>query len=213
MGNVDRLFVWVRSKPLFYRVTLFTRIMLAAGFIPTGMVKLLGQRFTLLPVGTPIGAFFEAMYQTGLFWHFIGASQVVAGLLLLLPPVAHLGALLFLPIIGCIVVITIALSFGNTVIVVTVMLLAVLYLLLWDYDRFKSVLTMRPLEVPPGIKGYRLDNWERAGFAVFAAALLTFFLFTRGFAPASVASVAVVVGVVAGLVTLVRFVVVVRRGV
>ena len=79
IANVDRLFVWVRSKPLFYRVTLFTRIMLAAGFIPTGMVKLLGQRFTLLPVSTPIGAFFEAMYQTDLFWRFIGASQVVAG--------------------------------------------------------------------------------------------------------------------------------------
>lgn len=211
MADADKLFVWVRSKPLLYRVTIFTRIMLAAGFIPTGMVKLLGQRFTLMPVSTPIGAFFEAMYQTGLFWRFIGATQVFAGLLLLVPAVAHLGALLFLPIVGCITVITIALSFGNTVIVVSAMLAAVLYLLLWDYDRIRSILTTIPPEIPRRIPDFRLDKWERAGFAVFAGALLTFFLFTRSFVPAWVADAAVVVGVVAGLVTLVRFVVVSRQ--
>lgn len=108
--SADRLFLWVRSKALFYRLTLFTRIMLAAGFIPTGMVKLLGQRFTTMPPTTPIGAFFEAMYQTGLFWRFIGAVQVVAGVLLLVPRVAHLGALMFLPVIVSIVVITVALE-------------------------------------------------------------------------------------------------------
>jgi len=211
IATVDRLFVWVRSKPLLYRVTLFTRIMLAAGFIPTGLVKLLGQRFTLISVNTPAGAFFEAMYETGLFWRFIGAAQVFAGLLLLVPAVAHLGALLFLPIVGCITVITIALSFGNTVVVVSGMLAAVLYLLLWDYDRVRSTLTTRPLAMPQTTPEYRLDKWERAGFAVFAGALLTFFLFTRSFVPAWVSGPAVVVGVVAGLVALVRFVVVSRH--
>ena len=209
--NLDTLFVWVRSKPILYRVTLFTRIMLAAGFIPTGMVKLLGQRFTVMSVSTPVGAFFEAMYQTGLFWRFIGAAQVFAGLLLLVPAVAHLGALLFLPIVGCITVITIALSFGNTVIVVSAMLAAVLYLLLWDYDRIRSILPTIPLAMAPRTPSFRLDKWERAGFALFASALLAFFLFTRSFVPAWVSGPAVVVGVVAGLVTLVRFVVVSRH--
>jgi hypothetical protein len=110
---VDRAFLAVRRRAFFYRLALFTRILLAAAFIPTGMIKLLGQRFTLMPVETPIGAFFEAMYQTGLFWRFIGAAQVAAGLLLLFPPAAHLGAAMFVPIIVSIFVITVALGFGG----------------------------------------------------------------------------------------------------
>ena len=37
---LDEFFRRVRSKDLLLRFTLFTRILLAAGFIPTGMVKL-----------------------------------------------------------------------------------------------------------------------------------------------------------------------------
>ena len=54
--TLDSLSVRIRSIPFFWRLTLLTRILLAAGFIPTGMVKLLGQRFTLIPDDTPIGA-------------------------------------------------------------------------------------------------------------------------------------------------------------
>ncbi len=195
----------MRSKALFYRLTLFTRIMLAAGFIPTGMVKLLGQRFTTMPPTTPIGAFFEAMYQTGLFWRFIGAVQVVAGVLLLVPRVAHLGALMFLPVIVSIVVITVALDFGLTKVVTASMLGAVLYLCLWDYDRLRGLVTPRPLKMPHGLPVLRLDAWERVGFGVWAVAMLTFFAYTRGFLPASIARLAVPLGVVAGVAVLLRF--------
>lgn len=143
---IDELFVRIRSTGFFLRFTLFTRILLAAGFIPTGMVKLLGERFTTLPDTTPIGAFFESMYQTGLFWNFIGAVQVVAGVLLLIPRHAHLGALLFLPVIASINVINVALGFGLTTVITALMLLAALYLCCWDYDRFRSLFTTRPFE-------------------------------------------------------------------
>ena len=211
LRHLDRLFLWVRSKGLFYRLTLFTRIMLAAGFIPTGTVKLLGQRFTTISPTSPIGAFFEAMYQTGLFWRFIGAVQIVAGVLLLVPRVAHLGTLMFLPVIICIAVVTVALDFGLTEVVTAAMLAAVLYLCLWDYERLRSLLTSRPLEAPHGIPVLRLDHWERIGFGVWAVALLTFFAFTRSFVPASVGRLAIPLGVVAGVAVLLRFVFVSRR--
>jgi hypothetical protein len=142
--SVDRLFVWVRSKPFFLRFVLFTRILLAAGFVPTGMVKLLGRRFTLMPVETPIGAFFEAMYQTGLYWQFLGAAQVAAGLLLLVPRWAHLGALFFMPIMLNIFVVTVSLGFKGTPAVTGLMLLAVTFLCAWDYHRFRGIFTNRP---------------------------------------------------------------------
>ncbi len=208
---IDELFVRIRSTGFFLRFTLFTRILLAAGFVPTGMVKLLGQRFTTLPDTTPIGAFFESMYQTGLFWNFIGAVQVVAGVLLLTPRHAHLGALLFLPVIASINVINVALGFGLTTVITALMLLAALYLCIWDYDRFRSLFTTRPFEPRHRIPTLTLDRWERLGFFVFSMALLAFFGSTRGLIPGPAARLAIATGVAAGLFTLLRFSVVVRR--
>ena len=90
-----RLLLWIRSTPFLLRFVWFTRILLAVGFIPTAIVKLLGQRFTTMSVDTPVGNFFETMYSTGLYWQFLGAVQIVAGVLLLIPPLAHLGAAVF----------------------------------------------------------------------------------------------------------------------
>lgn len=209
---LDHLFLWVRSKRLLLRFTVFTRILLAAGFIPTGLVKLLGRRFTTIPVDEPIGAFFEAMYQTGMFWNFLGATQVVAGALLLVPRFAHLGAVCFLPIIVSINVINIALGFGLTTAITFLMALAALYLLLWDYHRLRSILTTRPLERLTEVPNFRLDRWETIGFTVFAAALLAVFLSTRGFGSVQATNLIIPLGAAAGLFTLLRFCWIVWRG-
>ena len=208
---LDRLFLWVRSVPLFYRFTLLTRILMAAAFVPTGWVKLMGRRFTSLPTETPIGAFFEAMFQTGEYWQFIGGCQVAAGLLLLLPATAHLGALLFLPIITNIFVITVALGFKGTPVITGPMLLAVIYLCAWDYDRLRGILTPEPAAPPLRPAVHRLDRVECAGFTVFAVALVSCFLATRGGVPISWTPYLATTGLLAGLTALGRFLVAGRR--
>lgn len=208
---LDRLFVRVRSRGLLFRFTVLTRILLAAGFIPTGLAKLLGQRFTRLPESTPIGAFFEAMYQTGIFWNFIGTTQVAAGVLLLIPRFAHLGALLFLPVIAGILAVVVGVGFGTgTTLVTLLMSLAVMYLLLWDYDRLRGILTTRPFPEGRGVTTPVLDRWERAGFIVFAGSLLVYFGFTRSFVSAQVGRAALWVGLAAGAFTLLRFLTIAR---
>lgn len=209
--RIDRLFARVRATPFFWRLTLFTRILLATGFIPTGLVKLLGLRFTVIAPDNPIGAFFEAMYQTGLYWRFLGASQVAAGLLLLVPRWAHLGALLFLPIMVNIFVVTVALSFTGTPVVTGLMLLAVVYLCAWDYHRIRSILTERPWPDDLVVAQPKLDRWELAGFWAFGLSLVATFLAMRGFAPMGLVRGLIVAGVLAGLFTLVRFLVAGRK--
>ena len=201
--SIDRLFARVRREPFFWRFTLFTRILLAAGFIPTGMVKLLGHRFTSLTTG-PVGEFFEAMYQTGAYWQFLGGSQVLAGVLLLFPRVAHLGAALFLPIMANIFVITVAVGFTGTPYVTGLMLLAVTYLCAWDYHRFRSMVTTAPWPTALEIAEPQLDRWERLGFVLFAASMMAFWSAGRFGAP-SLLRVPILVGVGAGLFTLARF--------
>lgn len=206
---LDRLFVWMRACPVFYRSVIFTRVLLAAGFIPTGMVKALGQRFTVLSTETPVGAFFEAMHQTGPYWRFLGLSQIIAGVLLLIPRFAHLGAAIFLPIMLNIFIITLSIDFKGTPFITGMMLLATSFLCFWDFHRFRPMLTTddRRLAVP----AHRLDTFEFAGFAVFALALLSFFAITRGLMPAQPALAIVAIGFAAGLFTLCRFLWILRR--
>ena len=119
----------------------FCRLALALGFISSGIVKVMGERFTALPSNHPLGHYFDALYRTGFYYRFIGVSQLMAALLLLIPRTTLLGALLYLPIILNICVLTYATRFEGTRIT-TLMLLANLYLLWWDYARLKYVLPL-----------------------------------------------------------------------
>jgi uncharacterized membrane protein YphA (DoxX/SURF4 family) len=130
-----------RSNQWLRRFAIFCRVALALGFIPSGMVKVMGERFTGLPSNHPLGHYFDALHLTGFYYTFIGASQLTAAALLLLPRTTLLGALLYLPIISNICVLTYATRFEGTRIA-TLMLLANVYLLCWDYPRLKHVLPL-----------------------------------------------------------------------
>ena len=71
----------------------------------------------------------EAMYQTGGSLRFVGFSQVLAGVLLLIPAIASFGAVLFLPTLVNVVVLTSAIAFKGTPMITVAMLLANLCLL------------------------------------------------------------------------------------
>jgi hypothetical protein len=94
----------------------------------------------VLPDSNPVGHYFNALYETGFYYEFIGWGQLIAAVLLLFPRTAHLGALLFLPIILNITVLTTSVGFKGTPYVTNAMFLAALYLVAWDYDRWKSII-------------------------------------------------------------------------
>jgi uncharacterized membrane protein len=81
------------------------------------------------------------LHLTGFYYKFIGLGQLTAALLLLIPRTALLGAILYLPIILNICALTYATRFEGTRIA-TLMLLADLYLLWWDYPRLKYILPL-----------------------------------------------------------------------
>lgn len=120
--------------------TAFTRVLLAVGFIPPSYTKIIHQPFTVLPDSHPVGHYFNALYQTGFYYEFIGWGQMIAAILLLIPRTAHIGALLFLPIIANIAVLTASVGFAGTWIITIFMSLAALYLVAWEYDRLKPII-------------------------------------------------------------------------
>lgn len=138
--TLDKIHASVTQFRLLQLFTAFTRILLAIGFIPPSIKKIMNEPFTSLPDTTPVGHYFNALYQTGFYYQFIGWAQLIAALLLLFPRTAHLGALMFLPIIFNIAVLTTSVGFQGTWIITIFMTLAALYLVCWDYDRLKPIL-------------------------------------------------------------------------
>ena len=120
--------------------TVFTRCLLAIGFIPPSYIKIMHRPFTVLPDSNPVGHYFNALYQTGFYYEFIGWGQMIAAILLLIPRTAHIGALMFLPIIVNIAVLTTSVGFVGTWVITILMSFAGAYLVAWEYDRLKPIL-------------------------------------------------------------------------
>jgi hypothetical protein len=201
--SLDRWHARTRASPLLYRVVLATRCLFAMAFVPTGLVKAMGERFTVISVETPIGAFFEAMYRTGPYWRFLGAAQLAAGVLMLVPRLATLGAVLFLPVAVNIFVITVALGFRGTPLVTGPMLLGALVLVAWDWHRVRGIVTTAPSAVATVPDEPTLGPlWERGAWAIGCAAGMAFFAVTRSLLPPPVALPALALGSAAALVAL-----------
>jgi hypothetical protein len=134
------------------------------------LIKIKGHRFTTADgAAAPLHSawhFFEVMYRSGLYWQFIGVGQLVAGLLLMTQRYARLGALLFLPIIANIFVITISFEFGFTPVITGLMLLANLLLIWWEWPVLRVLVNKPPSPLPALIPG-RSRVWELTGLAMF----------------------------------------------
>jgi uncharacterized membrane protein YphA (DoxX/SURF4 family) len=146
--TADTLHRHVRQWRWLYAFAWLNRILLAIAFMPSGWTKLVGNRFTLVLVETPIGYFFEALYQSGWYYNFIGFAQLLVAALLLMPRTTTLGAVLYFPIILNIFIITISLNFRGTWMITGLMLLANLFLLCWDYPKWKGILQGESRQTP-----------------------------------------------------------------
>ena len=206
-GALDRRHVRARRVDALQRLTLATRTALAVGFVAPGLTKVLGLDFAPgIDAASPMGAYFEALHATGAYYAFVGAVQVAAGAMLLSRRTALVGAVLYLPVVANIFVLTAATRFGvGTPVATGLMTLGCTGLLLWDGHRLAGLVSasFRPREgrateppafdllVPPGAgpAGRRL---LRAAYAVGLSAAFGWTLAARGLAPAPLLPITVV---------------------
>src|ERR1700748_2059958 len=143
MNRIEEIYYEAKSDKWFKRFVIFCRIALAVAFMISGYVKVIGERFAAgLPHNNPLGHYFDALQLTGYYYTFIGVIQIITAILLLIPRTSLLGALIYFPIIVNVCVLTYATRFDGTR-GVTMMLLASLFLLIWDYDRLKHILPFK----------------------------------------------------------------------
>jgi uncharacterized membrane protein YphA (DoxX/SURF4 family) len=140
MNRFEEIYYEAKSDKWFQRFVLFCRLALAVSFFPTGLVKIMGQRFAEgLSSNNPLGHYFDALYLTGYYYTFIGIVQIIIAILILIPRTSFLGVLMYFPMIVNICVLTYATRFAGTR-ANTMLLLACLFLLIWNYDRLKYLL-------------------------------------------------------------------------
>ena len=149
---------------------IYLRYLIGGAFVFAAIVKIKGERFTTLDgSGSPLNSpfhLFETLYQSGFYWKFLGIGQVVAGFLLMTQRYAKLGALMFLPIVSNIFVITVSYDFKGTPVITGLMLLANILLVLWDWDELKILFNLTP-EIENKNTWMNDKVWEITGLALF----------------------------------------------
>ena len=155
----------------------FNRFALAAGFFPAGMVKIMDERFASgLHANHPMGQYLVSLHLTGFYYTFIGILQVAAAIMLLIPRTVTLGAFIYFPIILNIWILTLATRFDGSMFTAPLMTLANLYILCWNYEKWKYILPFNRLpvteELPKPLKRSNKFPW-----LFFTGVLATVFFF------------------------------------
>lgn len=141
LKRFENYYLEIRANRWHWYFYLLCRLLLAFAFIAAGLVKIMGERFANgLAPEHPMGAYLVALDETGFYYTFIGFLQVAAALLVLIPRTVTIGALIYLPIIVNIWILTLSTRFDGSFVTSPLMVLATLYLLVWNYDRLRHIL-------------------------------------------------------------------------
>ena len=160
----------LKRKILPQLFIIYTRYLIGGTFVFASLIKIKGIRFTgESGAPNPIDSawhFFETLYQSGLYWKFIGIGQLIAGFLLMTQRFSKLGAIVNLPIILNIFIITLSYDFAYTPVITGLLLLANLVLLFWEWGEIKILFNLKPV-----INHYvRLEHdmiWQVTGLSLF----------------------------------------------
>ena len=176
LATFEQFYIKIKENRWYWLFSVFCRFALAYAFIVAGMVKIVGERFASgLSVIHPMGSYLEALHHTGYYYTFIGITQVVAAILLIIPRTVTLGALLYFPIIVNIWLLSFAVRFEGSIVTSPLMVLSNLYLLVWNYDRLRYILPIKQFSNLGIIKKPKKYS-TKFPFLFFAGVLVTVLL-------------------------------------
>ncbi len=175
----------LRANKLFQLFTIYLRYLIGFAWVFASIIKIQGQRFILIDgTNEPIKSavhMFETLYQSGIYWKFIGWCQLLVGGLLLSQRFSLLGAVLGLPIAANIFFITISYYFAGTPLITGLMLLGNIFLLLWDWDKLKVLLEPQTYQYFPRDNSMIYDrSWVLLGVFYFVGTVILRVFFFEG---------------------------------
>lgn len=141
--KLDDLVRRARRRRSLHLTVAVARIFVGFALFPAGLKKVLAEPFTDPHLHGAFHDFLHAFHATGAFYQLVGATQLAAATLLVTQRFATLGALLAAPIFSTILAFCWSTRVYPTAIVVTLLWLATLALLAWDWPTWRAVLAAR----------------------------------------------------------------------
>ncbi|SOC80700.1 hypothetical protein SAMN06296241_2256 [Salinimicrobium sediminis] len=192
MNNLYRNISQFRNIPILNLLLVNLRYMIGLGFLPSGMIKVLDKPFTRVENVGVFYDFLDALYTTGIYYNMIGLMQVIAAILLITQRFATLGSFLFLPIIFNITVLTISTIGSLTPLIALLMLLGIIFLLLWDYQKWFNIFNPdNAIKNLPSHNSYLTYNAVQLWTGVILISLPSLLIFA-GYLKTGVASVGII---------------------
>ncbi|MCU0357559.1 MAG: hypothetical protein MUE95_08265 [Cyclobacteriaceae bacterium] len=186
LALIDR---W-KQKTFLQIFTIYLRYLIGGAFViaafgmgkvSPGSVDLMSSMRTPIQDLHPLQQFFRVMVDSGLYWQFIGWTQIIAGALLMTQRFARLGALIFFGLILNIFVITVSYNFQGTPVVTGLMLLATLYLIVWDLRAFQFLILDRVEYVAVPLPVMEHSWWTWLGGLMLTSIVLLAFVYPNFF--------------------------------
>jgi hypothetical protein len=148
IGSIENILRTIRALNFMQIFTVYVRYLIGSAFVIStftmnkfglyGSVSAMQNKISLDELPPP-ALLFRVFAETKTYWSFIGIVQLTSGILLITQRFSKLGALLYFVIILNIFIITVTFGFEGTPIITGLMLMASLFLIIWDIESFFSI--------------------------------------------------------------------------
>lgn len=127
----------LKKSTIYYYMMIFLRIVGGTVFIPSGLLKIQGKRYSYFCPEMYSGTFFNELHHTGFYWSFLGFCQLLTAFLLFSQRYTVLAALMFFSICTNIFIFTLSVSLVDKAIIMVFMMSVAVLLIAWDWKSFR----------------------------------------------------------------------------
>lgn len=124
----------------------FLRFVGGTVFIPSGLLKIQGKRFSAICPEMYADIFFQQLQSTGIYWNFLGFCQLLTALLLYSQRYTVLAVLMFFCICANIFVFTVSMGLNDKTLIMVFMLTIAILLIFWDWNKIRLLLGLNSFE-------------------------------------------------------------------
>jgi len=159
-----------------YYFIICLRIVAGTVFIPSGLLKIQGKRFSYFCPEMYSSTFFTELHQTGFYWSFLGFCQLLTAFLLYSQRYTALSSLMFFSICTNIFIFTLSVGLNDKSIIMFFMMIIACLLIAWDYQRIKLLLGISPQVISEDNRAVSIKL--KATSTMLFVAVMIFFLIT-----------------------------------
>ena len=174
---MKEIFFKIKNNKAIQLFAIYLRYLIGGAHVFASIVKIKGEEFSTVPVNfSSYSAFnlFKVLFQSGVYWNFIGWMQILSGFLIMTQVQSTLGSLVLLPISLNIFFITYSdPSFANTLYISTLMLFANIFFIMLDFDKLIPIISKKTYFIVQNNSFHEKPIWFFLGLLFFIVSIIS----------------------------------------